>query len=158
MNNSEIVAPLFSASPERDVAIADGGAASHPSIAEIQRAVASYFGIQRYEMVSARRSRKVAWPRQVAMYLTRDLTPFSFPHIGRHFGRRDHTTIMHGVACVEARIGVDPMLALAVEKLTDELCSGAPPWRGHEMSERERFVDAVRGSTMLRQALLRLAA
>jgi len=71
------------------------------TIEEIQRRVAEHFNIRVSEMHSARRSRAVARPRQVAMYLSKQLTSRSLPEIGRKFGGRDHTTVMHAVRRVE---------------------------------------------------------
>src|SRR6185437_16380712 len=81
--------------PPDDPRICRGSARITPHIAEIQYAVAERFGVPMMEMVSDRRARRVARPRQVAMYLSRELTPMSLPGIGKHFGGRDHTTIMH---------------------------------------------------------------
>ena len=67
------------------------------SIDDIQRKVAEHYNIRLTEMVSARRSRAVARPRQVAMYLAKQLTSRSLPEIGRRFGNRDHTTVLHAV-------------------------------------------------------------
>jgi chromosomal replication initiator protein len=71
------------------------------TIEEIQKKVAEHFNIKLAEMASARRSRQVARPRQVAMYLAKQLTSRSLPEIGRKFGGRDHTTVMHAVKKVE---------------------------------------------------------
>lgn len=71
------------------------------TIDEIQRRVAEHFRIKPADMVSARRAREVARPRQVAMYLAKRLTPRSLPEIGRRFGGRDHTTVMHAVKRIE---------------------------------------------------------
>jgi chromosomal replication initiator protein len=71
------------------------------SIDEIQRRVAEHFRIRQSEMTSARRAREVARPRQVAMYLAKQLTPRSLPEIGRRFGGRDHTTVIHAVRQIE---------------------------------------------------------
>ena len=70
------------------------------SIEEIQRKVAEHYNIRLTDMSSARRARNVARPRQVAMYLAKQLTQRSLPEIGRRFGNRDHTTVMHAVARV----------------------------------------------------------
>lgn len=72
-----------------------------PMIGDIQRAVAEAFGIDPAEMKSQRRARVVARPRQVAMYLAKHLTPRSLPEIGRMFGKRDHTTVIHAVRQIE---------------------------------------------------------
>jgi chromosomal replication initiator protein len=71
------------------------------TIEEIQKRVAEHFNIKLAEMSSARRSRAVARPRQVAMYLAKQLTARSLPEIGRKFGGRDHTTVMHAVRKVD---------------------------------------------------------
>jgi chromosomal replication initiator protein len=71
------------------------------TIEEIQRRVAEHYGIKISDMHSARRARAVARPRQVAMYLAKQLTPRSLPEIGRKFGGRDHTTVMHAVKRIE---------------------------------------------------------
>ena len=68
-------------------------------------------------MSSARRARAVARPRQVAMYLAKQLTSRSLPEIGRKFGNRDHTTVMHAVTRVTELIGVDAAFAEDVELL-----------------------------------------
>jgi len=71
------------------------------TIEEIQKRVATHFNIRMSDMSSARRARSVARPRQVAMYLAKQLTARSLPEIGRKFGGRDHTTVMHAVRKVE---------------------------------------------------------
>ncbi|MFM9978789.1 MAG: chromosomal replication initiator protein DnaA [Sphingomonadaceae bacterium] len=71
------------------------------TIDEIQKRVAEHFKIRQAEMVSARRARAVARPRQIAMYLAKQLTPRSLPEIGRRFGGRDHTTVIHAVKQIE---------------------------------------------------------
>lgn len=71
------------------------------TIDEIQRATAEYFNLRLSEMLSQRRARNIARPRQVAMYLSKQLTSRSLPEIGRRFGGRDHTTVMHAVRKVE---------------------------------------------------------
>ncbi|HEX3862942.1 MAG TPA: chromosomal replication initiator protein DnaA [Stellaceae bacterium] len=87
------------------------------TIDEIQRRVAEHFNIKMAEMTSARRSRIVARPRQVAMYLAKQLTSRSLPEIGRKFGGRDHTTVMHGVRKIEELTATDQGLAEDVELL-----------------------------------------
>ncbi|MBC7985306.1 MAG: chromosomal replication initiator protein DnaA [Sphingomonadaceae bacterium] len=71
------------------------------TIDEIQRSVCEHYGIRQTEMTSARRAREVARPRQVAMYLAKRLTPRSLPEIGRRFGGRDHTTVIHAIRRIE---------------------------------------------------------
>jgi chromosomal replication initiator protein len=72
------------------------------TVDEIQRKVAEHYHLKLSDMMSARRAREVARPRQVAMYLAKKLTPRSLPEIGRRFGGRDHTTVMHAVKRIEA--------------------------------------------------------
>ena len=87
------------------------------TIDEIQRRVAEHFNIKMAEMTSSRRARIVARPRQVAMYLAKQLTQRSLPEIGRKFGGRDHTTVMHAVRKIEELIASDRALAEDVELL-----------------------------------------
>jgi chromosomal replication initiator protein len=84
---------------------------------EIQKQVAAHFNIRVADMYSARRARSVARPRQVAMYLSKQLTSRSLPEIGRKFGGRDHTTVMHAVRKVEELKGQDAMFAEDLELL-----------------------------------------
>lgn len=68
----------------------------HPTVSEVMSAVSRHYKLPQIEMVSQRRAREVARPRQVAMYLSKRLTPLSLPNIGKIFGNRDHTTVIHG--------------------------------------------------------------
>ncbi|HVC61484.1 MAG TPA: chromosomal replication initiator protein DnaA [Acetobacteraceae bacterium] len=94
------------------------------SIDEIQRKVAEHYNMRLTDMFSARRARNVARPRQVAMYLAKQLTSRSLPEIGRKFGNRDHTTVMHAVSRVGQLIEVDPAFAEDVELLRRMLEGG----------------------------------
>jgi len=87
------------------------------TIEEIQKRVAEHFNIRLADMHSARRARAVARPRQVAMYLSKQLTPRSLPEIGRKFGGRDHTTVMHAVRKIEELIEADKAMAEDLELL-----------------------------------------
>ena len=87
------------------------------TIDEIQKKVAEHFNIKMAEMTSSRRSRIVARPRQVAMYLAKQLTSRSLPEIGRKFGGRDHTTVMHAVKKIDELIAGDRAFAEDVELL-----------------------------------------
>jgi chromosomal replication initiator protein len=87
------------------------------TIDEIQKRVAEHYNIRLADMHSARRARAVARPRQVAMYLCKQLTPRSLPEIGRKFGGRDHTTVMHAVRKIEELRGTDRTLAEDIELL-----------------------------------------
>ncbi len=81
------------------------------SIEEIQRKVAEHYNIRLSDMIGPKRLRNIARPRQVAMYLAKQLTPRSLPEIGRRFGGRDHTTIMHGVRKIEELMATDSQLS-----------------------------------------------
>lgn len=85
---------------------------------EIQKRVAEHFQIRLSDMSSARRSRTVARPRQIAMYLSKQLTSRSLPEIGRAFGGRDHTTVIHAVRKVEELMKADAAFAEDVDLLT----------------------------------------
>ena len=87
------------------------------TIDEIQKKVAEHFNIRLADMHSARRARQVARPRQVAMYLAKQLTPRSLPEIGRKFGGRDHTTVIHAVKKIEELSAYDPAFKEDVELL-----------------------------------------
>ncbi|WP_413204779.1 chromosomal replication initiator protein DnaA [Rhodospirillum sp. A1_3_36] len=87
------------------------------TVDEIQKRVAEHFKIRLADMHSARRSRSVARPRQVAMYLSKQLTSRSLPEIGKNFGGRDHTTVMHAVRKVEELINGDSSFAEDVDLL-----------------------------------------
>jgi chromosomal replication initiator protein len=87
------------------------------SIEDIQRKVAEHYNIRLTDMSSARRARNVARPRQVAMYLAKQLTSRSLPEIGRRFGNRDHTTVMHAVSRIAELMAADPAFAEDVELL-----------------------------------------
>ncbi|WP_044562563.1 chromosomal replication initiator protein DnaA, partial [Azospirillum sp. B4] len=87
------------------------------TIEEIQKKVAEHYNMRLADMSSARRARAVARPRQVAMYLSKQLTARSLPEIGRKFGDRDHTTVMHAVRKVEELCATDPTFSEDVELL-----------------------------------------
>jgi len=87
------------------------------TIEEIQKRVAEHWNIRLADMSSARRARAVARPRQVAMYLAKQLTSRSLPEIGRKFGNRDHTTVMHAVSRVTELIAQDADFGERVELL-----------------------------------------
>ena len=87
------------------------------TIEEIQRKVSEHFNIRLSDMIGPKRTRTIARPRQIAMYLAKQLTTRSLPEIGRRFGGRDHTTIMHGVRVIDEMRGNDHQLAEDVELL-----------------------------------------
>jgi chromosomal replication initiator protein len=97
-------------------------AASKPvTITSLQKTVAEHFDIRVEEMRAKRRTKGVAFPRQVAMYLARELTDASLPRIGEEFGGRDHTTVMHACERVKTAIAQDPQFAARLKKLVDAL-------------------------------------
>ncbi|VDC20371.1 chromosomal replication initiator protein DnaA [Pseudogemmobacter humi] len=81
------------------------------TIEEIQRKVAEHYNVRLSDLIGPKRLRTIARPRQVAMYLAKQLTARSLPEIGRRFGGRDHTTIMHGVRKIEELAATDSQLA-----------------------------------------------
>jgi len=86
-------------------------------VEEIQQRVSSAFGISRAELVGSTRAANPLRARQVAIYLTRELTDLSLPQIGRLYGGRDHSTVLNSIRRVEARFGEDKALETRVEKL-----------------------------------------
>lgn len=86
-------------------------------IEDIQRIVARHYNVSRTELLSNRRTRSIVKPRQVAMYLSKMMTPRSLPEIGRRFGGRDHTTVLHAVRKIEGLSGDDRQLAQEIELL-----------------------------------------
>ena len=86
-------------------------------IEDIQRIVARHYNVSKQELVSNRRTRVIVKPRQIAMYLSKTLTPRSFPEIGRRFGGRDHTTVLHAVRKIEDLISKDTKLSHELELL-----------------------------------------
>jgi chromosomal replication initiator protein len=86
-------------------------------IEDIQRIVARHFNVSKTELLSNRRTRTIVKPRQVAMYLSKIMTPRSLPEIGRRFGGRDHTTVLHAVRKIEDLANNDTALAQEIELL-----------------------------------------
>jgi chromosomal replication initiator protein len=95
-----------------------GDAAPEVTIPRIQEAVSERFGVTLEELVSPRRSQAVAYPRQVAMYLSRELTDSSLPKIGKEFGGRDHTTVIHATSKITRLIREDRSVYNLVQELT----------------------------------------
>jgi chromosomal replication initiator protein len=86
-------------------------------VEDILRIVAKHFGVTRSDLLSSRRTANVVRPRQIAMYLAKTLTLRSLPEIGRRFGGRDHTTVLHAVRKIDANVAADKALAEEVEVL-----------------------------------------
>jgi chromosomal replication initiator protein len=97
--------------------------ATERTVSEIQDATCQHFGLTSDELISPSRTARIAWPRQVAMYLARELTEESLPAIARQFGGRDHTTVLHAWRRTSARIDSDAGSREAVERLCQELGS-----------------------------------
>jgi len=87
------------------------------TVEEIQRKVSEHFNIRLSDMIGPKRLRSFARPRQIAMYLSKQLTSRSLPEIGRRFGGRDHTTVMHGVRRIEELKQSDSQIAEDLELL-----------------------------------------
>jgi chromosomal replication initiator protein len=96
-------------------------AGSPRTIAEIQEATCAQFGLTPEELLSSSRGARISLPRQIAMYLSRELTDASLPAIGREFGGRDHTTVMHACKRTSSRLTSDQSTREAVEKLRELL-------------------------------------
>jgi chromosomal replication initiator protein len=95
--------------------------ASELSVASIQTAVASHFALTCDVLLSRSRSGRIVWARQVAMYLSRELTDHSLPHIGREFAGRDHTTVLHACRRVADELAVNPQALADIAALTTAL-------------------------------------
>ena len=91
------------------------------TVDDIQKTVADHYGLKQADLLCERRTRAVARPRHVAMYLAKSLTTRSYPDIGRRFGGRDHTTVLHAVKRIEALKAEDPALAADIELLARKL-------------------------------------
>ncbi|MEP3277792.1 MAG: chromosomal replication initiator protein DnaA [Stappiaceae bacterium] len=86
-------------------------------IEDIQRIVSKHYNVSRSDLLSARRTRTIVRPRQIAMYLAKTMTPRSLPEIGRRFGNRDHTTVLHAVRKIDELATNDNSLAQEIELL-----------------------------------------
>jgi chromosomal replication initiator protein len=98
-----------------------GGPERRITVDEIQKTVAEHFNMKQADLLSERRTRAVARPRQIAMWLCKQHTTRSYPDIGRRFGGRDHTTVLHGVRKIEELMPQDDQIARDVEALTRKL-------------------------------------
>lgn len=88
-----------------------------PKIEDILRIISRHFGVSKGDLLSQRRHRSVVWPRQIGMYLAKQLTARSLPEIGRRFGNRDHTTVLHAIRKIEGEITGNPRLRDELEEL-----------------------------------------
>ena len=94
------------------------GEAAEVSIKRIQDTVSERFGLSLEELCGEKRSQNIVYPRQVAMYLSRELTDSSLPRIGKEFGGRDHTTVMHATSKITRLIREDRSVYNLVQELT----------------------------------------
>jgi chromosomal replication initiator protein len=95
-----------------------------PTVESIQDLTAEAFGVTREELLSPSRATRVAWPRQVAMYLAREHTAETLPAIGERFGGRNHTTVLHAHKRTSQRLATDPEASDIVRRLTERLTGG----------------------------------
>lgn len=91
------------------------------SVDKILKAVGQFFKLEPQELVSAKRNRELVWPRQIVMYLLRHEMNLSFPKIGQELGKKDHTTIMHGVSKIEREIGINDDLKQELTLIKEKL-------------------------------------
>ncbi|NJP38848.1 chromosomal replication initiator protein DnaA [Alkalicoccus luteus] len=94
------------------------------TIEDVQSSVAAAYGVRVEDMKAKKRTKTVAYPRQIAMYLSRELTDHSLPKIGAAFGKRDHTTVIHAHEKISKLLQEDPELQKQVEDITTQLRSG----------------------------------
>jgi chromosomal replication initiator protein len=90
-------------------------------IEDILKIVSRHYGVSRNDILSERRHRSVVWPRQIGMYLAKQMTARSLPEIGRRFGNRDHTTVLHAIRKIEGQISSNAQLKDEIEDLKKQL-------------------------------------
>ena len=90
-------------------------------IEDILKIVSRHYGVSRNDILSERRHRSVVWPRQIGMYLAKQMTARSLPEIGRRFGNRDHTTVLHAIRKIEGQITSNAQLKDEIEDLKKQL-------------------------------------
>ena len=92
-------------------------------IEDILRIISRHFGVSKGDLLSQRRHRSVVWPRQIGMYLAKQLTARSLPEIGRRFGNRDHTTVLHAIRKIEGELAAIPACKEELEELKSAILS-----------------------------------
>jgi chromosomal replication initiator protein len=97
------------------------GAERDLTIESIQKTICDYYHIKLTDLKAKRRTKNIALPRQVAMYLCRKYTAISFPVIGDKFGGRDHSTVIHASKTIERKIKADPSMQSAIESIERSL-------------------------------------
>lgn len=118
LTNKEITVDLASEALKDIISKKQG---KNITISIIQDIVASYFNLRIEDLKSQRRTRNVAYPRQIAMYLSRKLTDMSLPKIGEEFGGRDHTTVIHAYEKISENLNTDENLQHTIEDITKKL-------------------------------------
>jgi chromosomal replication initiator protein len=86
-------------------------------VEDILRIISRHYGVSKHDLLSQRRHRSVVWPRQIGMYLAKQLTQRSLPEIGRRFGNRDHTTVLHAIRKIDDKLKGDSHLRDELEEL-----------------------------------------
>ena len=118
LTNKEITVDLASEALKDIISKKQG---KNITIGIIQDIVASYFNLRIEDLKSQRRTRNIAYPRQIAMYLSRKLTDMSLPKIGEEFGGRDHTTVIHAYEKISENLNTDENLQHTIEDITKKL-------------------------------------
>ncbi len=118
LTNREITVDLASEALKDIISKKQG---KHITIESIQDVVSSYFNLRVEDFKSQRRTRNVAYPRQIAMYLSRKLTDMSLPKIGEEFGGRDHTTVIHAYEKISENLKTDEGLQSTIDEITKKL-------------------------------------
>ena len=108
-------------------------------IEDIQKVVSRHFNVSKSDLLSSRRTRTIVRPRQIAMYLSKVMTPRSLPEIGRRFGGRDHTTVLHAVRKIEELTNADRSLGDEVELLEEDDRGSADPVGTHQQGTAKRL-------------------
>ena len=101
--------------------IQSGGDQRRIKIEDILKVISRHFGISRGDILSQRRHRSVVWPRQIGMYLAKQMTSRSLPEIGRRFGNRDHTTVLHAIRKIDGVLAGDARLKDEIEELKKQI-------------------------------------
>ena len=115
---SELTGPITLENAQRLLQDTFGSPRQHNiSIDTILKIVADYFGISYIDLKGKKRTKNISFPRQVAMYLAREMTEFSTTEIGMELGGRDHTTIMHGHQKIETQTAIEPSLEVTIAEL-----------------------------------------
>ncbi|MCL6515996.1 chromosomal replication initiator protein DnaA [Alicyclobacillus sp.] len=91
------------------------------TVEQIQKVISDHFGLKPDDLKAKKRTKNVAFPRQIAMYLTRELTDLSLPKIGEAFGGRDHSTVLHACEKIAEEMGRDPELKATLERLSEAI-------------------------------------